>query len=312
MQSPDALTEQRAASPRSLAAPVPDNVRLAVIVASAGRPDDVAQLLGALDRQTRRPDLVVVAVPATADAPPIACAVATLVTVGPRGLPAQRNAGLRAAAPCDLAVFFDDDFLPADDYLAQVAEAMRQNPTLLAVDGCVVHDGAAGPGLAWGAAERLLAASSRLETDLRFDQKDGLYGCNMCYRAAALGPAPFDEALPLYAWLEDYDLSSRMARMGRIGRVMAARGVHLGVKRGRTSGLRLGYSQVANPLYLYRKGTMPLAVCARHLLRRPLGNLWGALQRDPHIDRAGRLRGNLLGLLDAVSGRIALDRVLRL
>lgn len=297
-------------TPRGGAAPP---LRIAVVVASVGRPADIACLLGALGRQTRRPDLVVLSVPAAADAPatgtepfPVA------MVVGARGLPAQRNTGLKAARGCEVAVCFDDDFLPAPDYLERAAEALAADPTLLAVDGKLVADGAVGPGLTWEAAERLLLHAPPATPGLRYDQPDGLYGCNMALRMAALGEQPFDERLPLYAWLEDYDFSRRMARQGRIGRVMEARGIHLGVKRARTSGLRLGYSQVANPLYLYAKGTMPLRVTAGHLLRRPLGNAWGALRRDPTIDRVGRLRGNLLGLRDAALGRIRTDRVLSL
>ena len=38
-------------------------------------------------------------------------------------------------------------------------------------------------------------------------------------------------------------------------RANVLRGVHLGNKRGRVSGLRFGYSQIANPIYLLQKGT---------------------------------------------------------
>ena len=65
----------------------------------------------------------------------------------------------------------------------------------------------------------------------------------------------FDEQLPLYGWLEDVDFSRRVAGYGRVVKVSAARGVHLGVKAARQRGVQLGYSQVANPVYLMRKGT---------------------------------------------------------
>ncbi len=109
--------------------------------------------------------------------------------------------------------------------------------------------------------------------------------------------------------MDDWDLSRRLARQRRIGRVTQAGGVHLGVKRGRTSGLRLGYSQVANPVYLLRKGTMPLGVVVHHLLRRTAGNAWGLLRRDPHIDRLGRLRGTMLGVRDAALGCLSPRRI---
>ncbi|HVH01589.1 MAG TPA: family 2 glycosyl transferase, partial [Amaricoccus sp.] len=81
-------------------------------------------------------------------------------------------------------------------------------------------------------------------------------------------------------------------------------GVHLGVKGGRTSGVRFGYSQIANPIYLTRKGTGTLtwAVCmvARNLLANFARSLWP----EPHIDRVGRLKGNVIGLAHALTGRI--------
>ena len=54
---------------------------------------------------------------------------------------------------------------------------------------------------------------------------------------------------------------------GKVVKIDAAFGVHLGTKLGRNSGLRLGYSQIANPLYLARKGAgYPLTRALGHLL----------------------------------------------
>ena len=289
--------------------------RLGVIVASAGRPGDVAMLLGTLASQSRPPDLVVLAVGDHADAPALPATKFTVeVLIAERGLTKQRNAGLAAAdaAGCSVVAFFDDDFLPASDYLERAVAALAADPALLGVDGAVVADGAVGPGLTWAAAAEILAGDRSRPGPVIYDQPDGLYGCNMVVRTRAALAVRFDETLPLYAWLEDWDLSRGLIGRGRIGRVPQARGVHLGVKRGRTSGLRMGYSQIANPIHLLRKGTMPLGIAARHLLRRPAGNLWGALRRDPHVDRVGRLRGNLLGALDLARGRLHPARILSL
>uniref|UniRef100_UPI00195349D0 glycosyltransferase family 2 protein n=1 Tax=Escherichia coli TaxID=562 RepID=UPI00195349D0 len=66
------------------------------------------------------------------------------------------------------------------------------------------------------------------------------YGCNMTVRLSVIHAhgIRFDEDLPLYAWLEDVDLSRRMAPYGRIVGSATMRGVHLGSKRGRSSGIR--------------------------------------------------------------------------
>ncbi len=288
---------------------------LAVVIASAGRPTDVAMLLDVLASQTRIPDLVVLAVADERDAPSLSGrALPIRIVLSERGSSKQRNRGVAvaAAAGCGLVVFFDDDFLPADDYLERVDEVLRAEPDLLAVDGLVLADGASGPGLDWDRAGEILRAAEPASDGVIFDQPDGLYGCNMCVRVAAFRAELFDEGLPLYGWLEDRDLSQRLSRRGRVGRVRAARGVHIGVKRGRTSGLRMGYSQIANPVHLFRKRTFTLGAAARHLLCRPLGNAWGVLKTDPHVDRVGRLRGNLIGFRDLFLGRLSPGRILDL
>jgi hypothetical protein len=84
------------------------------------------------------------------------------------------------------------------------------------------------------------------------------YGCNMAPRLVPLHrhSLRFDEDLPLYGWLDDVDLCRRLSAYGRIVKNWNMIGVHLGTKRGRTAGIRLGYSQIANPIYLRRKGTL--------------------------------------------------------
>ncbi|AZO77314.1 hypothetical protein B5U98_17255 [Bosea sp. Tri-39] len=56
----------------------------------------------------------------------------------------------------------------------------------------------------------------------------------------------------------------------------ALRGVHRAVKRGRTSGLRVGYSQIANTVYLARKGTMR-RLRALRLSAAPVPSIWSAV-----------------------------------
>jgi hypothetical protein len=84
--------------------------------------------------------------------------------------------------------------------------------------------------------------------------------------------------------------------------------VHLGLKRGRGPGTKLGYSQVSNVAYLMRKGTMPPAFGLSLIGRNMLRNLLGALAPEPHIDRRGRLRGNLIGCMDVLAGRLTPER----
>lgn len=123
----------------------------------------------------------------------------------------------------------------------------------------------------------------------------------------------FDERLPLYGWQEDVDLSRRLAEFGDVVQIDAACGVHLGVKSGRGSGVRLGYSQVANPLYISgkRRG-YPFRRAVAHIARNLAMNVARATWPEPYVDRRGRLCGNLLALFDLTIGRMAPERILDL
>ncbi|WP_428378250.1 glycosyltransferase family 2 protein [Lichenicoccus sp.] len=138
------------------------------------------------------------------------------------------------------------------------------------------------------------------------------YGCNMALRLEPLirHRLRFDERLPLYAWFEDVDLTRRLGRHGRIVKLPSARGVHLGIKLGRTSGTRLGYSQVANPIYLARKGVYPWFRVLRDLSRHLLVNCVKSIRPERYIDRRGRLRGNARALRDLLRGRLRPERIL--
>src|SRR4051812_27434800 len=96
-------------------------MRLAIGIATRGRAAIVAETLAELERQTRRPDRVIVCHVAPEDVGAPHPGVAYIRS--PAGLPRQRNAILDAAADCDILLFLDDDFLPAPDYL-RVTEAV--------------------------------------------------------------------------------------------------------------------------------------------------------------------------------------------
>jgi hypothetical protein len=142
----------------------------------------------------------------------------------------------------------------------------------------------------------------------------GLYGCNMAFRIQYVraNQLRFDENLPLYGWQEDIDFSLQMAPFGRLVKSDRLMGVHLGVKAGRTSGVRLGYSQIANPVYLSKKGTMSWQHARKLISRNIAANLARSLYPEPWIDRHGRLKGNLLALMDLLRGKASPARILQL
>lgn len=285
-----------------------DGLTIAVAIATAGRRDILTQTITFLNNQSRKPDefLVCPSRPEDVDAEGLAAYEGTIqILPGPVGLPHQRNV-LVGAAKADIIVFFDDDFLPAANYLAEVERLFAENADIMVATGYVIADGARGPGLEFDDGERRLAADvppSRLPVSPTFNG----YGCNMAIRLAPVRAhgLRFDENLPFYAWLEDVDFCRLLVPYGRIVWAQQLRGVHLGTKKaGRSPGKRLGYSQVANRIYIHRKGNMPLYQVLDGIARNVLSNLFRSLKPEPWVDRRGRLKGNLLALRDLVTGRI--------
>jgi hypothetical protein len=74
----------------------------------------------------------------------------------------------------------------------------------------------------------------------------------------------------------------------------------------------LGYSQIANAVYLARKGTVPRSHLAHLVVKNLLSNSLRSLRPEPFVDRRGRLLGNILALADLVRGRISPERILAL
>jgi GT2 family glycosyltransferase len=303
---------------------VPDrssSIGIIVGFASAGRPAILAEAIAELSRQTHQPTRIIVSVPTGHDAEGIEPGDVDLSIIkGLRGLTLQRNAVIRTAIAdareSDLLVFFDDDFFPEPHYLEELAALFVSQPDVVMSTGAMIADGILGPGLAVADARALLAAEPLPTASHRNTARDvyNAYGCNMAIRIAALRQTGvlFDERLPLYGWLEDIDFSRAMAGSGRIVHAPATRGVHLGVKSGRQSGVRLGYSQIANPIYLMAKHRCARTKAVRLMACNLAANLVKTLRPEPFIDRGGRLSGNLKALGDLFTGRLRPEKAAQL
>lgn len=285
-------------------------LRIHVAIATVGRAALARKTIDLLAGQSRRPDGVLVVGAAEADIAGLADSpLHPEVALAARGLCRQRNRALELlAGRCDVVIFFDDDFVPSPDYLAAVEAIFEGQADVAGITGNLVGDGVRHGGFGIAQAQAMIAART-LQLDPAIIPREALYGCNMALRMADIGDLRFDEALPLYGWQEDIDFTMRLARRGRLVSTGLVSGVHLGVKGGRTSGLRLGYSQVANIVYLLRKGTMPRALARKLLWRNLASNVLRAGFPEPHVDRLGRLRGNAMALVDLVRGRIDPRRI---
>ncbi len=220
---------------------------------------------------------------------------------------------LIAAADADIIVFFDDDFFVERNYLTILKNIFIANPDVVGLTGDLIVDGALGPGLSVKQGLDILEIQGPEPSDTDLVDCYGTYGCNMAFRLDVIrrNSIGFDENLPLYGWQEDIDFSRRLAQYGRVMRSMNLRGVHLGVKSGKNSGVRLGYSQIANLVYLSRKGSIPRDQAMMMMRRNLLANFLRTFHPEPWIDRKGRLKGNFMALLDWCTGRLSPLRILQ-
>ncbi|WP_372621862.1 glycosyltransferase family 2 protein [Falsiroseomonas sp.] len=290
-------------------------MRLAIGIATRGRAAVLGEVLADLAQQTRQPDRTIVCHVGPEDVAALPARFPRIeFLTAPAGLPRQRNAILDAVADYDAVLFLDDDFLPLPDYLGVTERVLAAHPDCVVTTGTVIADGAKGPGISVEEGRAILAADSYAGDPIAAAPHFNGYGCNMALRLAPMRAhgLRFDEQLPLYGWYEDLDLTRRLGAHGSILRLAGARGVHLGTKSGRVPGTKLGYSQVANAIYLARKGCYPWNRALRSAARHLAMNTLRSLKPEPHVDRAGRLRGNLIALGDLLRGRMHPMRVLDL
>lgn len=284
---------------------------LCVIVASIGRARLLAQTLANLAHQTRRPDhvLVVSVTPDDVAGVDVIDALPIEIIFSEKGLPVQRNAGLRhMLGKSDIIAFFDDDFVPSPDYLEQLDQLFATRPDVVGASGRVIADGIKSRGISFNQSLRLIAEDVPpfAPTERKMP---ALYGCNLSIRTSATTGLWFDEALPLYGWQEDVDFSYQLGKRGTLLLTDMLAGVHLGTKGGRTSGRRLGYSQIANPIYLLRKRTIPPWLAWRLMARNVSANMIKCVRPEPYVDRRGRLMGNLIAIAHLTIGRLHPTRV---
>jgi hypothetical protein len=290
---------------------------IAVIIASTGRPEMLAQAILRLRGQSLRPDRILLSVVSQADLPQDADLIAGAECVtGPPGLTAQRNSAIDRLRDDmhRIIVFFDDDYFPSRTAIEGIDRLFAAHPDVVGATGILLADGINGPGISVAEADRLLAADDRRppRTPGILRELSGLYGCNMAFRGGAIGELRFDERLKLYGWQEDIDFAAQLLPRGKLVKSEAFSGVHLGVKHGRTAGLRLGYSQVVNPVYLSRKGTMRGRYAAKIIVKTVCANHLRMLYPESWVDRVGRVRGNWLGLIDCLRGKVTPERIERL
>ena len=286
----------------------------AVIIATRGRPDILQGLVRRLAEQSQPPDHVFVIATRSDDVSGMDEGSEHLtVCIGRPGSATQRNDGLvLAGSRFSNIAFFDDDFVPSRFWIERMTDLFASGPDICGLTGTVLADGASTRGIEPSEAEAIVrqrdlepACDGVLHDKVGYG---GNIGCNMAFRYSAIRSLKFDERLPAYAWLEDADFHGQAVRLGRFVHADALWGVHLGHKQGRSRGVPLGYSQIANAAYLARKGTVPKSYLARQATKNFVSNAIRSLRPEPFVDRRGRLLGNILALADLARGRITPER----
>jgi GT2 family glycosyltransferase len=293
--------------------------KTAIVIATKDRPEILAETLQSVRKQTWPAARVYVSVSSLKDAPLGHSAQETTILLGSPGGSAQRNTAIRQV-PLDVGyiAFFDDDMEIHPSYLENAVSFLENNPDVVAVSGILLADGNISRE----------AALSLLQKDMTWTGKASLrdrgrhhvlYACNAVVRSIPLRETLFDENLPLYSYGEDYDLSLRLKKFGRVGRLSNAVGVHLQTLAARVSGKRYGYAMIANNWYFLRKGVCHLAAPWSYIrfaliivLKRLCINLRNALSGQVQRDPWGQLQGNLLALVDILCGRSSPSRILEL
>jgi GT2 family glycosyltransferase len=301
-----------------------------VVIATTARVPETLVLLDHLSAQTAPPKLVFVVGAKAEDLtgmerhPLARSGIAKLIISPTLGLTSQRNAGIAALRQAEsptagrksFVAFFDDDFRPAPLWLENCAKRFSGSPDVVALTGRLLADGVKSEAISEEESQAFL--SGRREPLPHWsDRAEGtevtsLYGCNMAVVDDVISRCTFDERLPLYGWQEDCDFAGQAWRLGRVIIDPNCVGVHLGTKSGRTSGLRFGYSQIANPIRIASRGNMPHKRAIWFMVRALASNVVHSVTPPALFDYRGRLRGNLIALRDLAVGRCDPLNVLQL
>lgn len=285
-------------------------MKISVVICSYGRPTVLDDTVQSLLRQTLTPEEILIVTPAGGHVEERTLQRERVRFVqSAKGLTIQRNTALDHLADTDLIAFVDDDMELCPSYLAQMRRLFLEDSQVTVASGRMLADGGRGTEVS-----RQNALTLCHEAEAHIDvvapimtrDLDYGYGCNMIVRASAARQNRFDERLSLYAWLEDSDFSYHCTRAGKPPVMnLSAQCVHLGWRGGRISGMKMGYSQIMNPMYLWRKARVFTLqhILIQYWMRCLIANSLGVLCGRPEEERLDRLKGNVIAMWHLIKGR---------
>lgn len=287
------------------------SAEVAVVLASAGRPELLTEAIRSCESQTHCDFRGIISVPNQDSLPADRGLLSGWeVLFGEKGAAAQRNTALdHLHGSTKYVFFFDDDAVAREDYLHNAKLFLDSHPNVVGMTGRVLADGKLTIEIDMVRTAATIEDSWNTPLTGMWSTTRELYGANFAFRVAAAPVLRFDARLPLYSWLEDHDFARRLSRVGPLAYVSDCQIVHRAASSGgRTSHFRLGYSQVTNPIYLWRKGSFPAWLAAQQLLRPVSRNLTRSLFGPQKSWRRRRLAGNLLSVRDILRGQVEPER----
>lgn len=293
--------------------------RLAYVVPTKDRPDDLEKLLTSLRGQTVKPHQIIIVDGSAPDIKPV-CEMfpdlpITYVRCFPPSLAKQRNAGMAAlAGDITIAGYLDDDLVLEPiatermiGFWSEAGPEVGGASFSIINQGDIHHDRllrlflmhGAPPGrvLPSGFACFIPFVAETIETEW-------LYGGATLWRRDVIDAFSYDEWYIGHGFLEDLDYSYRVSRKYRLFVVGDAHTWHFARPMADAKQYELGRQQVFNRLYFVQKmGTFPTAAVAWGLFGLLALNALAVLRHPTHTPTRRRLVGNMVGLWAAVKGR---------
>ncbi len=293
-------------------------MKLAYIVPTKDRPDDMRTLLRSIAGQTLAAHQIIVV---DGSNPTIEHVIAefpnlsiTYVRVFPPSLAAQRNAGVDALSPdADLVGFLDDDLVlepnaseamldfwataTADTGGAGFAILNQPIATAARISRFFLIDHPA-PG-------RLLASGfqSQIPPLTRLTETQWLYGGATVWRRQVIEQYRYDDWYLGHGYLEDVDFSHRVNRTHRLFVVGTASVNHYSRPVRSSAQFMIGRQQVVNRVYFVSKFPhFSRLAFAWALFGQIIFNLSSSLYRG-NLDGLRRAAGNAAGLFDQIGNR---------
>ncbi len=291
--------------------------RIAYVVPTKDRPDDMRKLLKSLTEQTRMPDQIII-VDGSDDPIEALCTDSDLaldyVRVRPPSLAAQRNAGMAALRDdITIAGYLDDDLVLEPDATEKMVafwEAAETPPG--GVSFSIINQPEARNGK-W--LHRLLGMQHQepgrvLATGFASDipyvtetiRTDWLYGGATIWSRDAIERFSYDEWYVGHGFLEDVDYSYRVSRQWPLYVCAASKVWHFSRPMNPNRTYDFGRQQVFNRVYFARKAGMPWWGITYGLTTQMLVNATRCLAR-PGKPTWNMLRGNFVGLGAVFAGR---------